>query len=458
MSSIKKYLPVLLPALLMPAPAFAAVDSGDTAWMMMSTAMVLLMTPGLAFFYAGMVHRKNAVSTLYQNIMSMGVVGLLWVALGFSLAFSGGSAFIGDLNYAMLNGVGQEPDGSSTIPHLLFMLFQMMFAIITPILITGAFAERVRFTAWIAVMAVWSLAVYAPVAHWVWASTGWLFNLGALDFAGGFVVHMTAGFSALVAAILIGKRRNFEKAHQPYDTGMILVGTAMLWFGWFGFNGGSALASNGLAVQAITTTFIAAATAMLVWTCVDAIKDGKPTLMGGCIGIVAGLVAITPAAGYVTPASAILIGLVAGFVCNFAARIVKGTFKIDDSLDVFACHGVGGTLGAILTGLLANQAVNSAGKNGLLNGGGAELLIANLTGAVAVAAYSVIATFVIIKAVNAIIPFRVSAEDETVGLDASQHGEKINNYFVEKADHLPELPEAIRNLEAQKQTLRSVNS
>jgi Amt family ammonium transporter len=426
MSHLKRYLPMVCPLLLAPFPALAAVDTGDTSWMMIATALVLLMTPGLAFFYAGMVRRKNAVTTLYQNIVSLGVIGLLWVVVGFSLAFSGGSGFIGDTTKMLLAGVGQEPDGASTIPYLLFMAYQMMFAIITPALMTGAFAERVRFVPWIVVLVLWSLCVYSPVAHWVWASTGWLFAEGALDFAGGLVVHMTAGFSALMAAILIGRRKDFGQAHKPYDVGMIVLGTSLLWFGWFGFNAGSALASGGLAVQAFVNTFISAAAAMLVWTLVDTIKDGKPTLMGGCIGIVAGLVAITPAAGFVTTTSAILIGVLAGSVCNIVARIIKGTFKIDDTLDVFACHGIGGLLGVIMTGLLATTTVNAAGADGLLNGG-ETLFMANLTGAAAVAGYSMAVTFVIIKLVNLVFPLRASALEEDAGLDGSQHGESINS-------------------------------
>jgi len=421
-----KKLALTLPILLAPFPAFAAVDTGDTAWMMIATALVLLMTPGLAFFYAGMVRSKNATSTLFQNIIPLGVIGLLWIIIGFSLAFSGGNGFIGDTSKMLLNGVGQEPDGSATIPYVLFMMFQMMFAIITPALMTGAFAERVRFTSWLIVLVLWSLAVYSPVAHWVWGSTGWLFAKGALDFAGGFVVHMTAGFSALVCAIVLGKRRDFGGAHRPHDVGMVVLGTALLWFGWFGFNAGSALTSGALAAHAFTTTFISAAAAMLMWTLVDQVKDGKPTTMGACIGVVAGLVAITPAAGFVTTSSAIIIGLLAGSVCNLVARLVRGKLGIDDSLDVFACHGVGGLLGIIMTGLLATTAVNGAGADGLLNGG--EVLFgANLTGAAAIAIYSMVVTFIILKVVNVISPLRVSDTDETTGLDATQHGEKINS-------------------------------
>ena len=424
----KKHLAVWLAALLLPMPAFAAVDTGDTAWMLVSTALVLFMTPGLAFFYAGMVRSKNAASTLYQNVIVMAVVGVLWAVLGYSLAFSSGNAFIGDLSYMMLRGVGQAPiDDKATIPHMLFMAFQMMFAIITPALITGAFAERVNFIAWLLILTLWSLLVYSPVAHWVWAPTGWLFQRGALDFAGGFVVHMSSGYSALVAAIVFGKRRDFGQHIQPHNVALVVLGTAILWFGWFGFNAGSALASGGLAAQAFINTFFAAATAMLAWTFYDTIKDGKPTVVGGCVGIVAGLVAITPASGYVTAGSALIIGVVTGLLCNIIARLFKSKFNVDDTLDVFACHGVGGTIGAVMTGLMASAAVNPAGANGLLNGNSA-VFVTNIIGGVAIAAYSMIVTYIIIKAVNVIIPVRVSAQDEDKGLDHSQHGEIINSF------------------------------
>ncbi len=423
MSLLKKYLPLLF--LLIPFPAFAAINSGDTAWMLTSTALVLLMTPGLAFFYAGMVGGKNAVSTLYQSVIALGVIGVLWFVVGYSLAFSSGSGFLGGMDYAFLSGVGQDPvDGNATIPHILFMAYQMMFAIITPALITGAFAERVRFRAWILFMVLWSLVVYSPVAHWVWTPGGWLAQKGALDFAGGFVVHMTAGYSALIAAIMFGKRSSFGKTAKPFSVGYVVIGTGLLWFGWFGFNGGSALTAGGLASQALVNTFFSAAVAMLVWTLVDAQKDGKPTAVGGCIGAVAGLVAITPAAGYVTAGSALLIGALAGAICNIVARMIKGKFNIDDSLDVFACHGVGGTIGVLMTGLLATKAVNSAGADGALNGGTA-LLHANITGALAVAIYSMVATFVILKVVGLLTPLRVSTSEESAGLDGSQHGESV---------------------------------
>ncbi len=406
------------------APA-ATANSGDTAWMLVSTALVLLMTPGLAFFYAGMVKSKNAVSTLYQNVIALSVIGVLWAVIGYSLAFSGDvSGLIGDTKYLLLNGVGQAPDGTSTIPHLVFMAFQMMFAIITPALITGAFAERVNFKAWIIFLALWSLAVYSPVCHWVWNSNGWLAKSGALDFAGGYVVHMTAGYSALIAAIVFKKRRDFGQPQKPYDIGMVVLGTSLLWFGWFGFNAGSALTSGGLAAQAFVNTFLAAAVALLAWTLVDTVKDGKPTLVGACIGVVAGLVAVTPAAGYVTTSSALIIGLMAGVICNLVARMIKGTFKIDDSLDVFACHGIGGTIGTIMTGLLATTDVNPAAAMGLLNGGD-KLFTANLTAGVAVAAFSMIVTFILLKIVSIFAPLNVSDSDEQAGLDSSQHGESI---------------------------------
>ncbi len=428
MTSYSKLFTLSIMALLLPLSASAAgVNSGDTAWMLTSTALVLLMTPGLAFFYGGMVRTKNVVSTLYQNVIALGVIGLLWAVAGYSLAFSGGDGFIGDLKYLMLDGVGQEPvDGNATIPHLVFMMFQMMFAIITPALITGAFAERIRFKAWLLILVLWSLLVYSPVAHWVWNPKGWLAARGALDFAGGFVVHMTAGYSALVAAILFGKRRDFGQPAKPYDIGMIVLGTSLLWFGWFGFNAGSALASNGLAAQAFTTTFLAAAAALLTWTLVDTLKDGKPTIVGGCIGIVAGLVAVTPTAGFVTTTTSIVIGILAGSICNLVARAVKGKFQIDDTLDVFACHGIGGTIGIVMVALYGTTAVNSAGANGLMNGGG-PLFSANMTGALAVAVYSMVVTFIIIKVVGAIVPLRVSDTEEQAGLDGNQHGEQISS-------------------------------
>lgn len=426
--SLKKWI-LALPLLLIATPAFAAkaapaaINSGDTAWMLMATALVLLMVPGLAFFYAGMVKGKNVVSTLFQNLIALGVVGVVWIIIGFSLAFSGSGAFIGDTAKVMLEGVGMTPDKGHTVPANLLMAFQMMFAIITPALMTGAFAERVRFLGWIVVLVLWSLLVYAPVAHWVWAPTGWLAERGVQDFAGGTVVHMTAGFSAFIAALVFGRRNDFKGASKPYDTGYVVLGTALLWFGWFGFNAGSAGAADGLAAQAFVNTFAAAATALVVWTLTDTLKDGKPSAIGGCMGVVAGLAAITPAAGYVTVASALIIGALAAFLCNVVARFVKDILKVDDTLDVFACHGFGGMLGVFLTGILGNSAVSGAA--GLMEGGD-KLFYANLLAIPAVALYSMAATFVILKLAGVVIRLRVTTQEENQGLDANQHGEKIN--------------------------------
>lgn len=422
MSLSKKLFGAMVAAALLPLPALAApaISAADTAWVLVATAMVLVMTPGLAFFYGGMVRGKNAVSTIYQSFIALGVVGLLWVIIGYSIAFGEGDQYLGSTANYMLHGVGLE-GGTLTISPMLFMAFQMMFAIITPALITGAFAERVRFQAWLLILVIWSLAVYAPVAHWVWGPKGFLAAKGAQDFAGGLVVHMTAGFSALVAAIMFGKRRDSGKA---MDAGMVALGTGLLWFGWFGFNAGSALAANGQAVQAFVNTFIASAAAMVMWTLVDHVKDGKPTLIGACIGVVAGLVVVTPAAGFVTVQSAIILGLVAGFACNQVARLVKGHFNIDDTLDVFACHGIGGLLGVIGVGLFGSKIIG--GADGYFNGGHA-LLNAQLMAAAIVGIYSMVATAIIIKVVGAVTPLRVTDSEEKAGLDDSQHGESIHN-------------------------------
>ena len=399
----------------------------DIAWMLMATALVLLMTPGVAFFYGGMVTRRNAVSTKFQSYVSIGIVGLLWAVCGYSLVFSGDTlGFIGDLEYFMLRGVGAEPNPAygATIPHVLFMLFQATFAIITPALITGAVAERVRFKAWLIIMAMWSLLVYVPVAHWVWGPGGWIAKMGGLDFAGGLVVHMTSGYAALVAALTLGPRQNFGRTeNQGFSAPLVLLGTAFLWFGWFGFNAGSALGATPLAAMAAGTTFFAAATAMTVWMLCDWYVQGRPTAVGAAVGAVAGLVAITPAAGYVTLQAAIIIGAVAALACNGAARLVKHKLKTDDTVDVFACHGVGGTIGAILTAVFATKAVNPAGADGVLEGG-YGLLYANLAGAAAVVVYTMIVTYAVLKIVGLFMDIRVNREDEEAGLDETQHGEK----------------------------------
>ena len=426
MNLFKRWVPALavalasLPALAADAPK---VDTGNTAWLLLSAALVMLMTPGLAFFYGGMVHRKNVVSTLLQNYVALAIVGIAWVVIGYSLVFTEGSGLLGGTVNAMLKGTETAFYNDTGIPMLAFVAFQMMFAIITPALITGAFAERVNFKSWLIIMLLWSLFVYVPVAHWVWGPGGWIAAKGGLDFAGGLVVHITAGFSALACGFLFG-RRSGKETPTPNDVPMIMLGAALLWFGWFGFNAGSAITSGALAAYAFMNTFLAAAAAFLVWMGLDWMVHGKPTAVGSSIGIVVGLVAITPAAGFVTISASLIIGAVATVVCFFVARAVKKITHLDDSLDVFACHGVGGVCGAILTGLYANKAVNSAVTvEGLLVSGEKGLFMANLTGVIAVAAFSFVATIVIVKLVGLFVPIRVGTDAEGHGLDSSQHGE-----------------------------------
>lgn len=410
-----------------PPEVTAVVSAGDTAWILISTALVLLMTPGLALFYAGMVRSKNVISTLFKNFAAVGAVGVLWAVVGYSLVFGKThDGLIGGLEYVLLNGVGQTPnaDYAATIPHIAFVLFQCMFAIITPALITGAIVERIRFKAWLTIMVLWALLVYVPVAHWVWGVGGWIRELGALDFAGGLVVHMTAGYSALVIARLLGRRTDIE-AHAPHDIGMVILGTALLFFGWFGFNAGSALAANGVAAQAFATTFFAGAGAMVSWILAEWMLKGKPSALGACVGAVAGLVAITPAAGFVTVSSALIIGLITGVSCFLAVSFIKAKFSLDDSLDVFGCHGVGGTIGAILTAVFADPSVNPAGAKGLLLGE-TKLLDANLLSCGVVALYSMAMTAVIVVIVRKLGPIRVDESAEEMGLDLSQHGETLS--------------------------------
>ncbi|HEU5046638.1 MAG TPA: ammonium transporter [Rickettsiales bacterium] len=408
-------------------PAAAAapmVDSGNTSWLLVSTALVMLMTPGLAFFYAGMVSRKNVVSTLLQNFVALGVVGLLWIVVGYSLAFSDGNPYIGDMSFLMLKGLDGQLYGDAKVPHYAFMAFQMMFAVITPALITGAIAERVHFKAWLLLLALWSIFVYAPVAHWVWSSKGWIAALGGLDFAGGLVVHLTAGVAGLVAAIMFGKRNMGNEVNRPNDVSMIMLGAALLWFGWFGFNAGSAITSGFLAAHAFVTTFAGAAAAMLGWLLVDWIKNSKPSAVGAAIGLVVGLVIVTPAAGFVSVASAIFMCGVGSVICNTLGHLIKTKTHLDDTLDVFACHGIGGALGAIMTGMFATKLVNPAvAVDGILIGGQIGTLKANLIGVIAVAVFTAVVTYILIKIVNVITPIRVSETEETVGLDVSVHGE-----------------------------------
>jgi len=403
------------------------VIAADIAWMLMATALVLLMTPGVAFFYGGMVPLRSVVSTKLQSFASMGFVTLLWAVCGYSLVFSGDEGgFIGNFDYFMLSGVGMEPNPSygPTIPHVLFMLFQATFAIITPALITGAVAERVRFKAWLVIMSLWSMMVYVPVAHWVWGPDGWIAKMGGLDFAGGMVVHMTSGYAALVAAVMLGNRKNFRPdEHNSFSALMVLLGGTLLWFGWIGFNAGSALAANGLAAHAAATTILAAAAAMSTWMICDWTVHGRPTAVGSAVGAVAGLVAITPGAGFVSLQSAMFIGVITAVICNYATRLVKNKLKTDDTVDVFACHGIGGTVGAILTAVFASSAVNPAISDGLIYGE-TKIFFANVIGSMVVIVYTMVMTYIVFKVVGLFMKVRVSEEDEKTGLDATQHGEK----------------------------------
>jgi Amt family ammonium transporter len=409
-----------------PAPTVAKIDKGDTAWMLTSSALVLLMTaPGLALFYGGLVRQKNALATLMQSFIIMALISIQWVLWGYTLAFGpdkGG--IIGGLEWVGLRGVGGDPFDAyaKTIPHQVFMLFQMMFAIITPALITGAFAERKKFSAFILFTLLWATFVYDPLAHWVWGDGGWLKKLGALDFAGGTVVHISSGVSALVCAIMLGKRRGYgHHPMPPHNLPLSVIGAALLWFGWFGFNAGSALEANALAASAFLATNTAAAAAALGWMFTEWMLRGKPTVLGAATGAVAGLVAITPAAGFVGPVASILIGAVAGFLCYNACNI-KSRLGYDDSLDVVGVHGVGGTWGALATGLFATKLVNDAGADGLFYGNPGQLWTQILAVA-ATMALAVVGTAVILKVVDAIVGLRVSDEDEEAGLDLSQHSE-----------------------------------
>ncbi len=411
-----------------PAPAVAAppkVDTGDTAWVLISAALVMLMTPGLALFYGGMVRRKNVLGTIMQSFIALGVITIIWVLYGYSLAFGPDIGhIIGSLDWIGLNGVGLEPnpDYSATIPHQAFMIFQMMFAVITPALITGAFAERFKFKTYLLFLILWATFVYFPLAHWVWGIGGWIRNLGALDFAGGLVVHISSGLSALAAAVVVGKRRGHGIENMaPHNLTMTLLGAALLWFGWFGFNGGSAVASGSLATSAFVVTHIATAAAALSWMMAEWIYRGKATVLGAASGAVAGLVAITPASGFVGPLPAVLIGSVAGAVCYIAVNL-KNKLGYDDSLDAVGVHGVGGTWGAIATGLFASKVINSAGNDGLFFGN-ASLLWKQLISVGAAWVYSFVVTLIILKVLDWTIGLRVSEEDESDGLDLSQHGE-----------------------------------
>ena len=391
----------------------------DTAWMLVSTALVLLMTPALGFFYGGLVRSKNALNTLMMSVVALGFVGVAWALLGYSLAFGPGSAALGDLSRVFLRGVGLEAQG--TIPHLLFMAYQATFAIITAALISGAIVERMRFSAYIAFITLWSLFVYAPVAHWVWGG-GWLAKLGALDFAGGTVVHINAGAAALVAAFVLRPRKDYARqAILPHNVPFTLLGAGLLWFGWFGFNGGSALAANASAALAFVNTMLAPAGTLVVWTLLDLRRGGKVTAIGTATAIVVGLVAITPAAGFVSPLSAILLGAVSALP-SYYGLLFRARTRLDDSLDVVAAHGLGGTVGALLTGVLAQKAWNGV-ADGFLFGNPRQLAIQALAVVVSIL-YSGLVTFGLLKLVGLFVPLRTEVRDEGLGLDVSQHGEE----------------------------------
>ncbi|HUL00216.1 MAG TPA: ammonium transporter [Nitrospirota bacterium] len=401
------------------------IDTGDTAWMLVSTALVMLMTPGLAMFYGGMVRRKNVLGTIMHSFIAIALISIQWILIGYSLSFGPDvKGIIGDLGWAGLNNVGLTPnaDYAPTIPHLLFMVYQMMFAVITPALISGAFAERMKFSAFVIFTLAWTTFVYDPIAHWVWGTGGWLRNLGVLDFAGGIVVHATSGFSALAAALYIGKRKGFlRESMPPHNLPLTVLGAGLLWFGWFGFNAGSALASGTLAVSAFVATHTAAASATLAWIVTEWFHRGKPTMFGAATGSIAGLATITPAAGFVGPLPALVIGIAAGITCYFALN-AKTKFGYDDSLDAFGVHGVGGLLGTIMLGLFASIVINAAGANGLFFGNPKQLFIQ--TGAVAlVAIFSFVMTFVLLKIVALTVGLRVNMDQETEGIDLAQHGE-----------------------------------
>ena len=419
--------PAAAPATVAAAPK---IDTGDTAWVLMSTALVMIMTPGLAFFYGGLVRRKNYLNVLMQCMIILAALSVQWVLFGYSLSFAPRSGWLGGIiggfQWFGLSGVGLEPYAaySPTIPHQAFMIFQAMFAVITPALIIGAFAERMKFSSFLVFTLLWATFIYDPIAHWVWGMGGWLRNLGTLDFAGGTVVHINAGIAALVTALAIGKRKSFEKHPvPPHSLPFSVLGAALLWFGWFGFNAGSALGANGLATNAFVVTNTAAAMAALTWALLDWKISGAPTMLGTITGAVAGLVAITPAAGYVNIGGALAIGIGVSVICFIAVTYVKRWFGYDDSLDAFGVHGIGGMWGALATGLFATKAVNPSGNDGLFYGNPHQFFVQLIAVAVTIG-YCLVGTIVLYKVVNAVMGFRVSEKAEAMGLDLTQHNER----------------------------------
>lgn len=412
-----------VPAVAAPAPS---VDTGDTSWILISSALVMLMTPGLAFFYGGLVRRKNYLNVLMQCMLILAVISIQWVVFGYSISFAPGSKWLGGFDWIMLKGVSLEPyaDYAGTIPHQAFMIFQAMFAVITPALIIGAFAERMKFSAFLIFTVLWATFVYDPVAHWVWGLGGLLRNMGALDFAGGTVVHINAGVAALVTAIAIGKRKTFTRhAIPPHSLPFSVLGAALLWFGWFGFNAGSSLSANGLAVNAFVVTHIAAAAAALTWALIDWRIHGAPTMLGTISGAVAGLVAITPAAGFVSVGPAIIIGVMVSVFCFIAVSYIKPMFGYDDSLDAFGVHGIGGLWGALATGLFASKAVNPAGADGLFYGNPKQFMIQVVASLITIV-YAFIVTWILFKVVDKLVGMRVTEKDEAMGLDLASHNER----------------------------------
>jgi Amt family ammonium transporter len=400
------------------------MNGADTAWMLISTALVLLMTPALAFFYGGLVRSKNALNTMMMSFISLGFVGVLWALVGYSLALAPGNNWLGDFSFAFLKGVDLSEKGAIvplTIPHALYMAFQATFCIITAALISGAIVERMNFKAYVLFISLWSLLVYAPLAHWVWGG-GWLADMGAWDFAGGTVVHVNAGVAALVAAIVVGKRSDYGQASiLPHNVPTVLLGAGLLWFGWFGFNAGSALAASPIAGLAFVTTMLAPAATLVVWTFLDILRSGKPTAVGCATAIVVGLVAITPAAGFISPMNALILGAIAA-VPSYLGLIIRAKTSLDDSLDVVAAHGLGGTVGAILTGVFADKALNGL-FDGALYGNVAQVGIQAAAVGTAIV-YSGVVTFVLLKVIGVIIPLRATVQDEGTGLDITQHGEE----------------------------------
>ena len=409
----------------------AAISSGDTAWVLASTALVMLMTVGLAFFYGGLVRPKNSLNTMMMSVVALGVIGVQWVLVGYSVAFGHGSPLWGGLAWLGFKGVGVEPDAAyaATIPLQAHAMFQGMFAIITPALISGAIVERMRFRAYVVFLVLWATFVYDPLAHWVWGAGGWLQKLGALDFAGGTVVHISAGVSAFVAARMLGPRKDFKRAPiVPHSVPLVLLGAGLLWFGWFGFNAGSALAANGLAALAFTNTNTAAATALITWVVLDLARTGKATAVGAATGLVVGLVGITPAAGYITVPASLAVGALSALV-SYTAVQIRATTRLDDSLDVFSCHGLAGVAGALLTGVFATKVANPAGGDGWIAGNFAQMGI-QLVAVVAAIAIAAVGTAIIMAVVNATFGAKAGVKEQLTGLDLSEHGEEA--YFGEQ--------------------------